>query len=100
MVRVRKKQRVEWHLHVLCGDQVKLLVILRDPTLRLRTAFYEHPHYGKRFGRDAEGFAKYVTEQLIAWSSCVARHSVGRSPPTALLEGLAVHLRLPAHAAE
>lgn len=41
----------------------KLLVMLRDPTRRLRHAFFSHGHYTKRHGAHAEGFDAYAREQ-------------------------------------
>jgi N-acetylgalactosamine 4-sulfate 6-O-sulfotransferase len=60
------------------GSAVKLIVLLRDPVDRLRHAFYGHPHYGKRYGKSAEGLAKYSIEQEGGWRACERRYGAER----------------------
>eukprot|EP00965_Chrysotila_dentata_P197102 6177990-Pleurochrysis_carterae.AAC.1 len=58
------------------GKRAKLLVLLRDPTTRLRTAFHGHVHYPKHFGQGEAGFERYAVETIDAWKACAAEHSV------------------------
>jgi len=60
------------------GDRAKLLVVLRSPVHRIRTAFYGHVHYSKRYGKGGEGFSAYVTEQVEGWRACVRRYGATR----------------------
>lgn len=60
------------------GSRVKLIAIVRSPIDRLRTAFYGHVHYQKRYGKGAAGFHSYAVEQLGAWRACTEQYGVTR----------------------
>lgn len=45
--------------------QPKFVVVLRDPVARVHSAFWFYGHYWERYGgKSAQGFLKYVTEQI------------------------------------
>jgi len=60
------------------GAIVKVLAVLRQPTDRLVTSFWLHPHYGAKYGAHAVGLDTYVVETLAAWRRCEAAHGTRR----------------------
>ena len=61
---------------------LKVVMLLRNPVDRLETSFWIHPHYPMRYGPNADGLHRYVTEQMGAFLSCEASHGTRRAPPT------------------
>jgi hypothetical protein len=50
----------------------QLVVLLRNPLDRVHCAYWHHVHYHSKYGRTAEGFLAYATEQLAALQNCTA----------------------------
>jgi N-acetylgalactosamine 4-sulfate 6-O-sulfotransferase len=65
-------------MHAFYGVRVKLITTLRSPIDRLRHAFYQHPHYAKRYGQGANGLHAYSQEQAAGWKRCVASYGARR----------------------
>ncbi len=55
-----------------------VVAILRNPTDRLETSFWLHPHYGAHYGRSAEGLHAYVAPHLEVFAECEAAHGTRR----------------------
>ena len=60
------------------GARVRLVAILRNPTDRLRHAYYAHPHYARKYGSGGEGLSAYVAEQTSGWQACEATYGARR----------------------
>ena len=52
------------------GTNVKLIATVRNPTDRLRHAFYSHPHYARKYGKGSAGLLTYAREQTAGWYAC------------------------------
>jgi hypothetical protein len=63
-------------LRAVQGEHVRLVAILRNPTQRLYAAFWHYPHYRKRFGATAEGFAGYHSEMAVHVRACMDGHGL------------------------
>jgi hypothetical protein len=53
----------------------KLVVLLREPTERLHSAFWEYSQYRGRYGDTADGHRAFVEEQVGAYEQCVDRQA-------------------------
>ncbi|KAI8474367.1 MAG: P-loop containing nucleoside triphosphate hydrolase protein [Monoraphidium minutum] len=58
----------------------RLVVLLREPSERLHSAFYEYPQYKDRYGDSPEGYTKFVEDQIGALERCVAKQRRGPDP--------------------
>lgn len=56
----------------------KVVLVLRNPTERMETSYWLHPHYPKKFGMSAEGLDEYVTEHLALFGACEKRFGTRR----------------------
>jgi len=54
-------------------DLPRLVVLLREPSERLHSAFYEYPQYRMRYGDGEPGYTAFVEEQIGAFEQCVDR---------------------------
>jgi N-acetylgalactosamine 4-sulfate 6-O-sulfotransferase len=61
-----------WVMRAAHGRNAKFIVVLRDPVERLHAAFYFYEHYGRVYGADEAGFAKYVAEMTGHIARCLA----------------------------
>lgn len=60
---------------VLQGAALKVVVMLRDPAVRLWIAFNMYGQYPSRYGKLAErGFEFYFGNQSAAWAACASVH--------------------------
>jgi len=55
--------------------RLRLIAVLRNPVDRMYSSYYYYGHYAKQYGADAEGFHKYASAQLTAFSVCAAGSS-------------------------
>ena len=49
-----------------------------NPTERLETSYWLHPHYPREYGATADGLDAYVVKHLAAFRSCEATHGTRR----------------------
>ena len=63
---------------VMQARKPKLIVLLREPALRLWVAFHEYGQYPARYGGGAAGFTYYFGNQSAAWARCVVTDGRGR----------------------
>ena len=56
----------------------KVVLVLRNPTERLETSYWLHPHYPRKYGQSAAGLARYVQEHIALFSACEARYGTRR----------------------
>ena len=56
----------------------KVIAVVRNPTDRLETSFWLHPHYPRQYGHTADGLDAYVTQHLAVFRACEAAHGTRR----------------------
>lgn len=56
----------------------KLIVLLREPSIRLWVAFWSYGQYPARYGHSSDGFAYYFGNQSAAYRRCVQTNQRGR----------------------
>ncbi len=57
-------------MRLAMGATIKLVVMLRDPVLRLHAAFWGGDHYLNKYGRSEEGFAQFAEDTLTDFAVC------------------------------
>ena len=68
----------------------KLVVVLREPSERLHSAFWAHAHYRARYGATPDGYLAFVRDQAGALRRCVDRQRAARRPAVAAAAAAAV----------
>jgi len=59
---------------VLHGAAPKVVVLLREPAVRLWVAFHFYGQYPARYGKHARGWEFYFGNQSAAWAACADVH--------------------------